>query len=59
MTGKQQRKMRKRMHIAAVIATQDAWIESAFSVGTDDRRMRDRMFASARKQHEGRSHAAR
>jgi hypothetical protein len=49
MTGKQARKLRKRAHIAAVIATQNAWIEDAFFVQAGNRRERDTLFAAAAK----------
>lgn len=56
MTGKQKRKMRKRARIAAAIATQNAWIEEAFCMSTDSRRVRDQLFAAARKYLEGKRH---
>ncbi len=48
MTGKALHKLRKRAHIAAAIAAQNAWIEDALYVSTDDRRTRDKLFAQAR-----------
>lgn len=48
MTGKQERKLRKRARIAAAIATQNAWIDAVFFAETDDRRTRDTLFAAAR-----------
>lgn len=48
LTGKAQRKQVKRAHIAAAIATQNAWIEDVFCVHTDDQRYRHTLFATAR-----------
>lgn len=56
MTKKQARKLRKRAHIAAAIDTQNAWIEEAFCMSTDSRRVRDQLFAAARKHLEGKRH---
>lgn len=53
MTNKQKRKLAKRAHIAAAIATQNAWIEEAFFVEPGTRRERDTLFAAARKLKEG------
>lgn len=49
MTGKQERKLRKRAHIAAAIATQNQWIDEAFGIQPTDRWTRDYLFAAARK----------
>jgi hypothetical protein len=50
MTGKQERKLRKRARIAAAIATQNAWIEDAFMMSVENRHVRDSLFAQARAQ---------
>lgn len=44
MTGKQQRKLRKRAHIAAVRSVQDGWIESYGLDKPTTRRQRDYRF---------------
>lgn len=49
MTGKQQRKLRKRTHIAAVIATQNAWLEQYGLEPTANRRVRDHRFGAAQR----------
>ena len=48
MTKKQARKLHKRAHIAAAIATQNQWIEEALCVATDSQPERRRLFAQAR-----------
>jgi hypothetical protein len=48
MTRKQARKLHKRAHIAAAIATQNQWIEEALCVATDSQPERHRLFAQAR-----------
>lgn len=48
MTKKQARKLRKRAHIAAAMAAQNAWIEDALCVATDSQPERHRLFAQAR-----------
>lgn len=55
MNKKRQRKLSKRAHIAAVRATQDAWIEGALFVQPGTRRERDALFAQARAAKEARS----
>jgi hypothetical protein len=49
MTGKQERKLRKRARIAAAIATQNAWIEDVLWVEAGTRRERDTLFAAAQR----------
>lgn len=48
MTGKQKRKLNKRTRIAAVRATQDAWIADVMSIEAGTRRERDTLFSLAR-----------
>jgi hypothetical protein len=48
MNNKQQRKLRRRARIAAIRATQDAWIADVLFVEPATRRERDALFAQAR-----------
>jgi hypothetical protein len=52
MTGKQAKKLRKRARIAAVIATQNAWISELLWVEAGTRRERDTLFAAAQRAKE-------
>ncbi len=59
MTGKQKHKLAKRAHIAAVIATQEAWIENEFFILPGNRRERDSLFGQALKAAQGKKNASR
>jgi hypothetical protein len=48
MTGKAHHKLMKRVRIAMAVHTQNAWIEDALGVATDNRPERHRLFAQAR-----------
>lgn len=48
MTGKQKRKLRKRIKLAAITTTQDQWIEEVFGVAVETKRDRARLFGKAK-----------